>query len=118
MPDKWRERIFVSPYCRLNYLGDSGCKTGDPLIHDSTLREGEQTPSVVFAAEDRVKIAQLLSDVKVECVEAGFPASSESEKNEVSQVVKLGLGITVYGFARAVKGDVDAVIESDCDGVV
>ena len=116
--DKWRNKIFVSPYCRHDYLEGSICKTGDPLVHDSTLREGEQTSSVVFAAEDRIKIAQLLSDIKVECVEAGFPASSESEKNEVSQVVKLGSGMTVYGFARAVKGDIDAVIECDCDGVV
>ena len=116
--EKWRDKIFVSPYCRSDYLGDLICKTGDPLIHDSTLREGEQTPSIVFAAEDRIKIAQLLSDIKVECIEAGFPASSESEKNEVSQVVKLGLDVVVYGFARAVKGDVDAVIECDCDGVV
>ncbi|MEM2779379.1 MAG: homoaconitate hydratase [Candidatus Bathyarchaeia archaeon] len=118
MPDKWRNKIFVSPYCRPNYLGDSSCKTDDPLIHDSTLREGEQTPSVVFAREDRTKIAQLLSDIKVECIEAGFPASSKSEKDEVSHVAKLGLGVAVCGFARAVKGDVDAVIECDCDGVV
>ncbi|MEM1540459.1 MAG: isocitrate/isopropylmalate family dehydrogenase [Candidatus Bathyarchaeia archaeon] len=54
MMDKWTDRIFVSPYCRLNYLGDSGCKIGDPLIHDSTLREGEQTPSVVFAAAYKI----------------------------------------------------------------
>jgi methanogen homocitrate synthase len=116
--DEWRSKIFVSPYCRPDYLESTFCQKGDPLIHDSTLREGEQTPSVVFAAEDRMKIVQLLSDIKVECVEAGFPASSESEKNEVSQVVKLGLGMAVYGFARAVKGDIDAVIECDCDGVV
>jgi len=78
--DRWRNKIFVSPYCRPEYLEGSICKKGDPFIHDSTLREGEQTPGVVFAAEDRIKIAQLLFDIKVECVEAGFPASSESEK--------------------------------------
>jgi len=116
--EKWRDKIFVSPYCKPEYLGGSICKTGDPIIHDSTLREGEQTPGVVFAAEDRIKIAQLLSDIKVECVEVGFPASSESERNEVRQVVKLGSGMTFYGFARAVKSDVDAVVDCDCDGVV
>jgi len=116
--DKWRNKIFVSPYCKLNNLEISTQKAGDPLIHDSTLREGEQTPGVVFTAEDRAKIAQLLSDVGIECVEAGFPASSESEKNEVSHVVKLRLGFTIYGFARAVKSDIDAVVECDCDGVV
>ncbi|MEM1566469.1 MAG: homoaconitate hydratase [Candidatus Bathyarchaeia archaeon] len=115
--ERWRDKIYVSPYCKLG-LECSVSGTGDPLINDSTLREGEQTPSVVFSREDRAKIAQLLSEINVECIEAGFPASSESEKDEVKYLVKLGLDVAVYGFARAVKGDVDAVIDCDCDGVV
>ena len=45
-------------------------------ILDSTLREGEQTPGVVFTTEQRVEIAKALSDLGVSMIEAGHPAVS------------------------------------------
>lgn len=116
--DRWRDKIFVSPYCKYNDIKRSHNNEEDPLIHDTTLREGEQSPGVVFSSDDRVKIAELLSNINIDCIEVGFPASSEGERNEVKRVVKLGFGPTIYGFARAVKGDIDAVVQCDCDGVV
>jgi len=117
MFSKWRGKIFISPYCKVDKVKNI-LYNKDPFIHDSTLREGEQTPGVVFTLEDRIKIIELLSDIGIDCIEAGFPASSEIEKNEIKRVVELGFGPTIYGFARAVKSDVDAVIDCGCDGVV
>ena len=117
MFSKWRDKIFISPYCKIDEVKNI-VYNKDPIIHDSTLREGEQTPGVVFTLEDRIKIAELLSDIGIDCIEVGFPASSEIEKNEVKRVVDLGFGPTIYGFARAVKSDIDAVIDCNCDGVV
>jgi len=117
MFSKWRDKIFISPYCKVDEVKNI-VYNKDPIIHDSTLREGEQTPGVVFTLEDRIKIAELLSDIGIDCIEVGFPASSKIEKNEIKRVVDLGFGPTIYGFARAVKSDIDAVIDCNCDGVV
>src|SRR5690606_41222512 len=40
-------------------------------IHDATLRDGEQTPGVVMSPEDKVAIAEMMSDVGVDRIEAG-----------------------------------------------
>jgi methanogen homocitrate synthase len=40
-------------------------------IYDVTLRDGEQTPGVVFRKEEKLEIARLLDDVGVKRVEAG-----------------------------------------------
>ena len=75
---KWRDKIFVSPYCKYDEVKRVYNNEGDPLIHDSTLREGEQSPGVVFSSDDRVKIAGSLANINIDCIEVGFPASSEA----------------------------------------
>ena len=45
-------------------------------ILDSTLREGEQTPGVVFTPDQRVEIARKLSDAGIRMIEVGHPAVS------------------------------------------
>lgn len=88
------------------------------IIDDTTLREGEQVPGVVFNIEDKVSIAKYLSEIGVQRIEAGFPASSESEKKAVKSIVKAKFDSKIFGFSRAVKSDIDAVIDCDCYGVV
>jgi methanogen homocitrate synthase len=48
-------------------------------IHDATLRDGEQTPGVVFSVADKIAIAEKLDEVGVERIEAGMPAVSEQD---------------------------------------
>jgi len=105
--------IHVSPYC--SWVSPRG---GNPEIHDTTLREGEQTPGAVFSVEDKVRIAGLLLEVGVDRIEAGFPASSGIEKEAVRSIVREYGGGRIFGFARAVKGDIDAVAEAGCAGIV
>lgn len=88
------------------------------IIHDTTLREGEQTPGVVFKVEDKLVIARLLDEVGVQQVESGFPAASQGEKSAVKAIVKEGLDAFIFGFARAVKSDIDEVLETEAPGLV
>lgn len=116
--NKVDEGIRVSP---LNFNEEvrSTMKLVDPvIIHDTTLREGEQTPGVVFNIEDKLKIARKLDEVGVQQIEAGFPAAFEGEKKAVKAIVDEGLNAKVFGFSRAVFKDVDAVIDCDTYGIV
>ena len=82
-------------------------------ILDTTLRDGEQTPNVALSLEDKIKIAQALDDLGVDIIEAGFPITSEGEKEAVKAIGKLGLRAEVLGLSRCSKTDIDTVI--DCD---
>jgi len=61
------------------------------VFHDVTLRDGEQTPGVVFNADDKLKIARLLSEVGVRRIEAGMPVISDEERSAIRSIVKEGL---------------------------
>jgi homocitrate synthase NifV len=86
-------------------------------INDTTLRDGEQTPGVVFSHEEKLDIARLLDEIGVEQIEAGTPAMSPEEVKAVKAIAKEGLNASIMGWSRAVKGDVDAVLSTECDAI-
>ena len=72
---KW----WVSPY---NFESDvlDGFEIPEKVaIHDATLRDGEQTPGVVFRKEDKIEIAKMLDAVGIERIEAGMPTVSSTK---------------------------------------
>jgi methanogen homocitrate synthase len=87
-------------------------------IHDATLRDGEQTPGVVFRKEDKVRIARLLDEVGVDRIEAGMPAVSEEDFQAMKEISASGLNAEIFSFARALPGDIDKAVECGCTGVV
>ena len=58
-------------------------------IHDATLRDGEQTPGIVFSVEDKIAIAEKLAEIGVERIEAGMPAVSEPDFEAIKRISKL-----------------------------
>jgi len=110
-----REGVLPSPYNFAKYKAPS---LDEYIVHDSTLREGEQTPGVIFSIEDKMKIARKLDDVGVPQIEAGFPAASEKQKKCVKALVGLNLDAQLSSFARAKKEDIDVVADSGADGIV
>jgi len=110
-----REGILPSPYNFANYHAPS---LDDYIVHDSTLREGEQTPGVIFSIEDKLKIARKLDEVGVPQIEAGFPVASEKQRKCVEALVDLNLDAQLSAFARAKKEDIDVVADSGADGIV
>lgn len=87
----------------------------DIEICDVTLRDGEQTPGVVFTKEQKLAIASELDSMGVEVIEAGFPVVSANEKEIVKEIASQGFNSRICCLSRAVKGDVDAAIECDVD---
>ena len=87
-------------------------------IHDATLRDGEQTPGVVFTIDDKIRIATKLSELGVERIEAGMPAVSPQDAEAIKEISKLGLNSRIYTFARALKKDIDMALECGAHGVI
>src|SRR3972149_2920986 len=75
------------------------------LIFDTTLRDGEQSPGVALNVEEKLEIARALERLRVDIIEAGFPASSPGDPASVTATATAGL-------ARAVAADVDACWEA------
>ena len=67
---------------------------GDRKIYivDTTLRDGEQTAGVVFANEEKLIIADMLSDLGVDQLEVGIPTMGGDEKEAIKQIVKRNNG--------------------------
>jgi isopropylmalate/homocitrate/citramalate synthase len=88
------------------------------LIHDVTLRDGEQETGVVFTAQDKIAIAKKLAALGVHRIEAGMPAVSAEDEYAVKAIVDMNLGPKIFAFARCMVGDVEMAKKAGCDGVV
>lgn len=110
-----KEGIFPSPY---NFAAFNRPSNSEYIIHESTLREGEQTPGVVFSIEDKKRIAEKLDEVGIQQIEAGFPVVSEKQRKGVKALVKMNLNAEIICFSRAKQMDIDAVAETGADGIV
>ena len=82
------------------------------LIFDTTLRDGEQSPGVALNVEEKLEIARALERLRVDFIEAGFPASSPGDFESVTAIAKEVRGTAIAGLARAVAADVDACWEA------
>jgi isopropylmalate/homocitrate/citramalate synthase len=80
-------------------------------LYDTTLRDGEQTVGVVLDAEQKLEIARGLSGAGIRRIEAGFPRVSDDDYEAVRLIAAAGLEAEVWGFSRAVRGDVEALVE-------
>jgi isopropylmalate/homocitrate/citramalate synthase len=79
---------------------------------DETLRDGEQTPGVYFSPEEKLRIAELLSEIGVGVIDAGIPVVSPKEAAAVKLLAGAGLKAKILASARTVPGDIEAVVNS------
>jgi isopropylmalate/homocitrate/citramalate synthase len=87
-------------------------------IHDATLRDGEQTPGVVMDPADKIAIAEMMSDIGVDRIEAGMPAVSPDDYKAIKAICALGLKSKIFTFARAMQVDMDAAVDCGAHGVI
>jgi homocitrate synthase NifV len=84
---------------------------------DTTLRDGEQTAGVIFAKEEKIYIAKLLSAIGVEQIEAGVPIMGGDEKEVIKKIVDSNLESSIMGWNRAVVKDINASLDCGVDSV-
>jgi len=81
----------------------------EPIIDDTTLRDGIQMPGLAAAPKDAARIAQLLSEMGVERIEVYHYQKPDKEAAKLIQ--NLNLDLRVAGWCRAVKEDVDSALQ-------
>ena len=81
-------------------------------IFDTTLRDGEQAPGIHLNVREKLEIAEQLSKLNVDIIEAGFPISSESDFESVRAVSKVIKNSAVAALARANDRDIDSAGEA------
>jgi isopropylmalate/homocitrate/citramalate synthase len=79
-------------------------------FYDTTLRDGEQTVGVVLSPGQKVEIARKLDQLGVSRIEAGFPKVSPEDVEAIQLLQKAGIKAELWGFSRAVKGDVEELV--------
>jgi len=92
-------------------------KDRKPIILDTTLREGEQTPGVNFSVDEKVEIAGKLSEIGVNMIEAGDPNVSKDLYEAVKKIANEGLSSEILAHCRAVKKDLDRAIDCNVDRI-
>ncbi|KAB7622811.1 2-isopropylmalate synthase [Alkalilimnicola sp. S0819] len=76
------------------------------IIFDTTLRDGEQSPGASMTREEKVRIARALERLRVDVIEAGFPAASNGDFESVQAVARTVRESIVCGLARAREADI------------
>ena len=81
------------------------------IIFDTTLRDGEQSPGAALNADEKLEIASQLARLRVDVIEAGFPASSAGDLAAVQLISREVRGPVICALARCIQRDVDAAWE-------
>jgi len=88
-------------------------KTADRLIiFDTTMRDGEQSPGAAMTRDEKLRIARALERMRVDVIEAGFPASSNGDFEAVQAIARAIKDATVCGLCRANDRDIQKGIDA------
>ena len=82
------------------------------LIFDTTLRDGEQSPGAAMNLDEKIRIAEVLEEMGVDVIEAGFPISSNGDFEAVSEIAKRVRDSIVCGLSRSALADIDRAGEA------
>ncbi len=84
---------------------------------DTTLRDGEQAPGVMFTSRQKMKIARLLDCLGIDELELGTPAMGRTEQNDIYAIATAGFRFRTTAWCRAMTGDIDAAVLCKTDAV-
>ncbi len=82
------------------------------LIFDTTLRDGEQCPGASMTFEEKIEVAELLDEMGVDIIEAGFPIASQGDFESVAEVARRSKKAIIAGLSRAAMKDIDRCAEA------
>ena len=113
-------KYWVSPY---NFVPEVRKELNLPPkveIHDATLRDGEQTPGVVFSIDDKTRIATKMDEIGVDRIEVASTRVSEGEREATRLITKwarkarTGKRVEVLGYCDG-KASVDWIVDTGAE---
>ena len=81
--------------------------TSDIVIFDTTMRDGEQSPGASMTHNEKLALGELLEDMGVNIIEAGFPAASIGDFEAVRAIAGRSKSAVICGLARSTPGDIE-----------
>ncbi|MBX3439444.1 MAG: pyruvate carboxyltransferase [Planctomycetaceae bacterium] len=87
-------------------------RRGVVLFSDTTLRDGEQMPGATLEPADKVRIAQALDELGVHSLDAGFPASSEADRQAIRLMAPVIKRPVLTALCRTLPSDIDIAEEA------
>ena len=89
-------------------MSDNSQSTTDRVfIFDTTLRDGEQAPGATMTFEEKLQVAELLDNMGVDIIEAGFPIASNGDFEAVAEIARRSKNAVIAGLARAIPADIE-----------
>jgi 2-isopropylmalate synthase len=82
------------------------------IVFDTTMRDGEQSPGASMSLEEKLELAKILEDMRVDVIEAGFPIASNGDFEAVRAIAEIVTESTVCGLARAGAADIERCAEA------
>ncbi|HEY2336796.1 MAG TPA: 2-isopropylmalate synthase [Burkholderiales bacterium] len=82
------------------------------IIFDTTMRDGEQSPGASMTKDEKLRIARALERMKIDVIEAGFPASSNGDFEAVKAIAGMVKDSVVAGLCRANDRDIQRGIDA------
>jgi 2-isopropylmalate synthase len=82
------------------------------IVFDTTLRDGEQSPGASMTREEKIRIAKQLERMRVDVIEAGFPAASPGDFEAVKAVASVIKDSRVCALARTTTRDLELAAEA------
>jgi 2-isopropylmalate synthase len=82
------------------------------IIFDTTMRDGEQSPGASMTRDEKLRIARALERLRVDVIEAGFPAASNGDFEAVRAIANVVKDSTVCGLCRANDRDIQRGIDA------
>ena len=76
------------------------------IVFDTTMRDGEQSPGASMTLEEKMQVAELLDEMGVDIIEAGFPIASNGDFEAVSEIAKVikHAPCAIFTFAQSTGG--------------
>lgn len=87
-------------------------KPTDIVIFDTTMRDGEQSPGASMTHNEKLDLADLLEEMGVDIIEAGFPAASKGDFKAVSEIAARSKSAVICGLARSTPSDIERCAEA------
>jgi 2-isopropylmalate synthase len=84
------------------------------IIFDTTLRDGEQSPGFSMNLAEKLRMAEALTELGVDVIEAGFPIASPGDFDSVKAIAELyaNKGPVVAGLCRHDRRDILSAAEA------